>query len=255
MKRSIIGLVACLTLLLGGCAVTPQKPVALKNDAIKADSGPIGVAMTTVPKADAWFPGANCLLCILAASATNSALIEHTKTLPNEDLAELKQEFLKLLKTKGAETIEITAPLKIEELANYSSSEPNTARKDFSSLQEKYGISKLLLIHINAIGFMRPYSAYFPAGEPQATLFGRAYLVDLKTNAYDWYQPLEISKRSEGSWDEPPKYPGLTNAYFQTIELSKDNLIQSFTAPPPEPVAENTTPAAEAPTTTAGTDN
>lgn len=247
MKRSIIGLTLCITLLLGGCALTPQKPVALKSEALSTESGQIGVVMTTMPQVGTWFPGADCILCIITASATNSTLVEYSKTLPNEDLAEIKQEFLKLLKIKGANTIEIAENLKLEDFPNYSSSEPNTAQKDFSSLKEKYGINKLLVVHINALGFMRPYSAYFPAGEPQATLFGRAYLVDLKTNTYDWYQPLEISKRSEGTWDEPPKYPGLTNAYFQTIELSKDNLIKSFTAPPPEPVAENSAPDAAEP--------
>jgi hypothetical protein len=53
---------------------------------------------------------------------------------------------------------------------------------------------------------------------------GASYIVDLTSNNYDWYLPLDIQRSAEGAWDEPPQFPGLTNAYFQTVEMAKDSI-------------------------------
>jgi len=53
-------------------------------------------------------------------------------------------------------------------------------------------------------------------------------MVDLTSNAYDWYMPLNVLKSADGRWDEPPKFPGLTNAYFQALEESKDQLLRPW---------------------------
>ena len=39
---------------------------------------------------------------------------------------------------------------------------------------------------------------------------------------------VAIARSSEGPWDEPPKFPGLSNAYFQTVELGRDTFLQPF---------------------------
>jgi hypothetical protein len=38
------------------------------------------------------------------------------------------------------------------------------------------------------------------------------------------YQRIDIQKSADGAWDEPPQYPGLTNAYFQIVEMIKDRV-------------------------------
>ena len=91
---------------------------------------------------------------------------------------------------------------------------------------KKYGVDKLLLIDVGALGFERTYSAYVPTSDAKAVLRGSASLIDLKTHALEWYQPLSIVKASDGPWDEPPKFPGLSNAYFQVIELTKDEVLK-----------------------------
>jgi hypothetical protein len=53
-------------------------------------------------------------------------------------------------------------------------------------------------------------------------------VVNLKTNAYEWFMPVNILKSAEQKWDEPPKYPGLTNAYFQALELGRDSFLKPF---------------------------
>jgi hypothetical protein len=109
-----------------------------------------------------------------------------------------------------------------------SSEVPNTARKDFSALKKKHNLDKILVINISSLGIWRNYSAYIPNGDPKAVVKGQGYLVNLKSNTYDWYQPVDVAKSAGGKWDEEPKFPGLTNAYFQAIELGKDVFLKTF---------------------------
>lgn len=227
MKIRLGILLAVITIFTAGCAQM-QTPVSLTNDAIISNSGRIGVAMTPLPKPDTYFPGANCLLCIAAASVANSSLTAHAKTLQHEDLPNLKNEVANLLRKKGANVVVIAEELDVLALPSSEMRELNYARKDFSSLRQKHNIDKVLVFQIGELGFVRNYSAYIPASDPKSLLNGVGYIIDLKTNKYDWYQPIMISTSASRNWDEPPKFPGLTNAYFQTIELGKDRFLQPF---------------------------
>ncbi len=214
--------------LVSGCATPVQTPVTLNAAALAAPNARVGVAMTALPKADTSFPGASCLLCLATASVANSSLTAHANTLPPEDLARLKELLAEQLAKRGAQAKVIADPLKIDDLPNASAQGTNLARKDFSALGKKHDVDKLLVVSINLLGFERTYSAYVPTGDPKAVLRGAAFLVDLKTNSYDWYQPLNVVRASDGPWDEPAKFPGLTNAYFQAVELGKDEVLKPF---------------------------
>jgi hypothetical protein len=220
---------AALVVVLTGCASTPSGPIALTPGA--ATSGSIGVAMSPLPKVDTSFPGAGCLLCYAAASAANRTLTVHTQTLPNEDLSQLKNQLAQLIAKKNKTVTVIQAPIDMESLPASSVQGTNVAKKDFASLKKTHNVDKLLLIQIQSVGIERPYSAYIPTGAPVAVFTGAGYLVNLATNTYEWYQPVRIVRAAEGSWDEPPKFPGLSNAYFQSLEMGKDEFIKPFAAP------------------------
>lgn len=225
--RSRFALAALLGLaLLAGCASKPLRPMTLAPGALKAEAGTIGVAMTAVPKVDTQFPGASCLLCLAAASAMNSSLTDHVRTLPPEDVAALKDRAAALIQAKGAKSVVISTALQVNALPDFSGTEPNAARKDFRVLREKLQVDKLLLIQVDNIGVHRNYSAYVPTAEPKAVFNGSALLVDLKTNLLEWYHPFYTVKAADGAWDESPKFPRLTNAYFQALELGKDEALR-----------------------------
>jgi len=219
---------ATIAALLAGCASAPQPSVALGQDTLGAKSGRIGVAMTSVPKTDTQLLGAGCLLCMATASIANSSLTSHAHHLTAEDLPKLKNYVADLMRKKGTEVTLIEESINLDALPANSSKGQNIAKKDFSSLQAKYGVDKLLVINITALGFMRTYSAYIPTSDPKGFLEGTGYLVNLKTNTYEWYLPVTVSKASDGAWDEPPEFPGLTNAYFQALEIGKDSFTQPF---------------------------
>ncbi|MDB6060432.1 MAG: hypothetical protein JWM78_535 [Verrucomicrobiaceae bacterium] len=222
-----IALVTVLA-LLAGCTSHPQQAVNLPDDLSTMKKTKIGVAMTPLPKVDTSFDGAGCLLCMATASLANSALTDYVRKLPTENLADLKSRIADLLKNKGFDVVLIDSPINIATLQKSKSKGPNVSEVDYSGLKNQYQVDKLLIIDINALGVLRTYSGYIPTSDPKARLKGVGYIIDLSNNTYDWYLPLDILKNAEGSWDEAPKFPGLTNAYFQAIEIGQDSFSKPF---------------------------
>jgi hypothetical protein len=228
MKSLLNAALLISALILGGCVTAPPKAVSLDQNVNSLKGAKVGVVMSAVPKPDTRFPGADCLFCLAAANIANASLTSHTKTLPLEDLPKLKAELAGLLREKGATVVELPDNFVVSSLPDASSKSENTARKDFSSLRSKYSIDKVVVLDITLLGMVRTYSAYFPTSDPKASLTGAGYMVNLSNNQYEWYEPVNISKGSDGKWDEPPKFPGLTNAYFQALELGKDVFLKPF---------------------------
>lgn len=220
---------AWLAAFLGGCASTPpQQPIALAALKAAPEGGRIGVAMAPLPKVDTSMPGAGCLLCLAAAAMANGAVTSYSHTLPYEDLPKVKEEIAERLRKKGADVIVIAEELKVESLPDTGSRGPDISPKNFATVKAKYGIERLVFIEIGTLGFERTYSGYVPTSDQKAVLRGRGYMVNLNSNAYEWYLPINLVRSSEGPWDESPKFPGLTNAYFQVVELGRDAFLQPF---------------------------
>jgi hypothetical protein len=223
--RFLILLVTIATIFVSGCALVPQSPIPLAAESITATSGKVGVAMTKIPAPNTYFPGATCLLCIGVAEMAHNQLSAHVKTLPIEDLAALKNAVIAQLKQRGVNAIAITDDIDIAGLPNSDAKGENLPTKDFRALKAKYGIDRLFLVAINSFGVFRPYAAYVPTGVPHALVSGSANIIDLQTNTYNWYSPIVVQRTAQGVWDEPPKFPGITNAFYQVIELTKDAVL------------------------------
>ena len=212
--------------LLAGCAGPVQQPVNLASDyfaAAKARSGRIGVVMAELPKPDTAFPGAYCLLCIAVANGAHSALSKEVQTFSTAELKPLPADLVALLKKQGLDAVLIEEPLKVADLPDLGASDPlNKSRKNFGALKTKHKLDRLLVVEITALGVWRSYSAYVPTDVPKGVLNGTVSLIDLSTHALEWYLPLALSRAADGAWDEPPKFPGLSNAYYQVLETGMD---------------------------------
>jgi hypothetical protein len=163
---------------------------------------------------------------VLAATVANSGLSKHADTLTLEDIPALKEQVAQRLRRRGATPVVIDEPLDISKLPDHATPGDNVARKDFAGLKKRYGIDKLLVVQIQSVGFLRTYASYIPTSDPKGSMLGTGYLVNLESNKYEWYRKINIAKSADGSWDEPPKYPGLTNAYYQALELGKEGFLQ-----------------------------
>lgn len=222
-------LLVVLVATLAGCATPPQPPVELSAaGATRAKSSRVGVAVSALPKPDTQFPGAGCLLCIAVASGVHSKLTTQVQTFSTAELEPLKNELVQLLAAQGWQPVQIDAPLLENDAPARRDAQPGQSRRDYSALKARHRIDRLLVVHIDALGVWRNYAGYVPQGSPFALVKGEALLVDLSTHGLDWYLPINVNRQSEGEWDEAPKYPGLTNAYYQAIEEARDIVRKPF---------------------------
>lgn len=233
-QRARVWLVLAVCAWLAGCAAPVQQPVDLAPgffSAAKAKTGRIGVVMAQLPQPNTQFPGAGCLLCIGVAELAHNKLTAEVKTFSTEELKPLPGELAALLKQQGLDAVLINDPLVVADLPDLGASDPtNKARKNFGTFKTKHNVDRLLVIDLTSLGVWRSYSAYVPADLPRAVLNGNASLIDLSNHALEWYLPLVLSRAADGNWDEPPKFPGLSNAYYQVLETGKDMVKKPFNA-------------------------
>ena len=219
-----------IMLCIAGCAVTPQQPVSLNPTVLEQGDVKVGIAMTAVPKISMLYPGAGCVFCLLTAMAANSDLSSHAETLSSEDVLEFDDLIKKQLDNSGVSAKLITQDLDLKKFKSVRSQSANTAKRDFSPLGDEQDITHLIVIDIEHLGFVRQYSAYIPKGDPQASIRGSAYMVNLEDNSYAWYFPFKFYQSAQGEWKEPPTFPGLSNAYYGIVETVKDDLLDIFAA-------------------------
>ena len=224
MRNGFYLLVAGAVAFLSGCAGPRQPPVPLSQELL-APGGRVGVAMTRIPKPNTEFPGAGCLLCMATAEAAHQSLTAYVQSLATDDLARVKDEFADALRKRGVNAIVIAEPLDLESFPERDRSGANAAHRDFSSLRKKYQIDRVVVLSIGTHGVSRSYSSYIPTADPRAFVRGTAYAVNLTTNSYEWYKTVAVSKFGAGKWDEPPKYPGLTNMYYEAVESCRDSFL------------------------------
>ncbi len=209
---------------LAACQTTPQNPIALTKDNLAAKKGRVAVAIRTSTP-DLYLPGANCLLCMGAAVIANSSLNTYAKTLKTDELLQVKTELVDLMRKNGIDAVALDGQIDLDKLPDLKLG-TNMATKDYSGVAK--GFDHLVVINVQQIGFVRNYAAYIPTSDAKATVSAFAFMVDMKTNAYEWFDHLTVTRSADGAWDEGPAFPGLTNAYYQVVEQTKDRVKAPF---------------------------
>ena len=213
---------------LSGCVAVYQKPIKMEKNYLSSGSKKIGVIFTKLPKPDVHLPGAGCLLCIAVAEANHSSLSAHVDTLSTDDFNTVKKQLLTKLRGKGLNVVELDEKIDLSELPDFDPLKEGFSEKDYRGFRNKYGVNHVLAVQINSIGMERKYSSYIPVADPSAVVLGVSYLVDLKDNSYKWYKHIKVHKSASGSWDEPPAFPALTNAFYQAIESGKEVILSDL---------------------------
>jgi len=230
LSRQLITVV--LTMMLGACASVPQQPIAFDTGTISGGANRVAIQMNNVPTTDTTFPGAGCLLCIGVARTMHSDLSAQVQSLQPEELNALPNRLAEVLRGNGAQVTVLDQLVDIGSLSNNSEKgeDQKLTAKDFRPLAEKLGVDKLLVINITGQGVLRPFSSYIPTDVPKAFVSGVAYMVDLQSNTYVWYSPVSTARPAEGEWNEPPTFPGLTNAYYQVLAETSDSLASELSS-------------------------
>lgn len=209
---------------LAACQTVPQNPITLTKETLAAQKGRVAVAIR-LPKPDLYLPGAGCLLCMAAANIANSSLNAYSQTLKTDEMLQIKTEIVELMRNEGIDAVALDGQIDLDKLPDLKLG-PNMATKDYTPAAK--GFDHLVVINVQQIGFVRTYSAYIPTSDAKATVAGFAFMVNLKTNGYEWFDHVVITRSADGAWDEAPAFPGLTNAYFQAVEQAKDRMKAPF---------------------------
>lgn len=224
-RARMMGIALTLSILTG-CASTAIEPFAAEPETWNSEAEIIvGLSFPEFPQPNAYFPGADCLLCLAAAKGANMSLTSQAKGFSTDALSELKNEVINEIEKRGAKVVVIEEPLEINKLPKRKTEDPKGTRKDFSSYKEKFNISHLLILNIGASGISRAYSSYIPTGEPFAFVNGSSVMINLEDQSYEWYMPFSERKAADGEWKEPPTFPGLTNAYYHAQEAAKERVL------------------------------
>lgn len=214
-----------------GCAATPQSNVNFTPDYWEAPSRKIGVYVSSIPEVKGHLSGAGCLLCLATASAINASLAKHMELQSNEDLNDLRNLLVDAIESNGAEVVLIEQPIDFKKLPKNSSKEVNATKHSFKNVGIAHKVDQVLVVDLHAIGTMRDFANYVPVGDPYAIFRGLMYTVDIPTNTYVFYEPINIKKYSETPWKEDG-YPGITNAYYTALEQGKAAILDLNTVAP-----------------------
>jgi len=218
-------LVVGMVVLLSACGSTPQPTVALSTNLFAKSDLKIGVVYTPPKdKATTHIYGASCLLCYGVASSLTSSLDTHLEsTIDTSELTKMKELVLSEY-TQHSQNVElVTLPISIDKLKKFKG-ELGFAKKDFRELKDTLGVDMLVVFEVSRYGAYRSFSSYIPNGDPQGHVAGLLYSVDLNNNSYLQYMVIDEKVQPSGEWDEAPKFPSVTTAYYQAIENTKQKI-------------------------------
>ena len=218
-----------LCLFFTACtSVKYQAPVQYTGS-IPVSGNTIAISTNVPEKPKMTTPGASCLLCLAAAAAANGGLTSHTATLNSDELTSLGANLTETFKNNDYNVTLLTEPINIKKLKKAASAVgPTDPVRDHSPLKQTLNATHLLILDIKYVGFIREYSGYIAKAAPYSLVEGDAYLVNLETNQYDWYLPIYEKNSVGNQWKEGPDYPGLTNAYYQSVASTRDKVLSAF---------------------------
>jgi len=219
--------------MLGGCAVVAPKEMH-GGDTIFADRSRVAVWVTLPerPNVNEMDPqrggGGFGLLQAAIVVGITSKLTAHAKALPMDDLRAIEAELVGALARKGLQA-EVVKPEKLKDWKpeRFEAKDGTFHARDLRPLRDKLGVDRLLAVNVQDLGFNYPFSGIIPipTGDPMAWVAGEAFLIDLRTNAYQWYRKLRTLRGVGKAWDEPPDFKALTAKYFEVLEVAKDELV------------------------------
>lgn len=230
MQKIKVVLALLLTGFLFGCATVPQPPVALDKSYWNSNKPNLGVYVQNADVPQFYMEGDVRLLDFVVIKAVMAPASNHFEKLDLADFDVLRTDIKTRFEKESIEVKLLSEDLKMDDLPDYSDPDDKDqvyfARKDYSKIRDKHAIDHLLIIEPKRVGLARPYHAFMPLGDPRAIFEVRGQLVDLHSNKLIWYADISRSGYSSGEWDEPPVFPGLTNAFYVALEGVKEDVME-----------------------------
>jgi len=214
------------TAWLTGCA-SPQLPIALEDTMWSERDKTIGVAVVELPKPSVQLTGNQGLLDLAINTGLASGLRSKVETWELASMESVPQHLVDELNARGykAKTL---PPIKLADFKE-SGAKLGYAKHDFTPLRQQQ-VDKLILITLYVAGTQRSYYSVIPTSDPLTQVGGMTQVIDLTDNRLAFYEPFATVRAADGEWDEGPEYPNLTNAFYQALDESEQNILAPFRA-------------------------
>jgi len=229
-------IVVASVILISGCVTAPQVPVSLSDTYWEKTGKKLGLIIGPIEKPGLYMEGDVRLLDYAINAGAMSSVTSHFESLDTSDYEKINKEVRDIFTARGMLVVNFPKEEKINDLPDFT--DPNEkdtvyfSRKDYMGYKEKYGVENVLSITPVRIGVARPYHGFIPTGNPRAVFELKVEMVDLATNGLLWYSNIDTANHSTGNWDEPPAYPGLTNAFYASMATAKQTIINELEASP-----------------------
>jgi hypothetical protein len=124
---------------------------------------------------------------------------------------------------------QIAAQLKQRHIpATVANTEMNLNNQRLASISAQHHTNEVLVMKLQAVGVIRRYTGFIPAGAPEAYCVLKGELIDTTTKQVKWRHLAEVKLPIQGKWDQPPTYPNVTSAVKEAIGTSQQEILDSF---------------------------
>ncbi len=219
-----------LAAVLGGCASKAQQPLELDNALWNERDEVIGVAYVEPPKPYVSMIGNQGLLDIAFNNSMAAGLKRKVDTWDVTSFREVPKQIAEELSSRGYDARAIEQPLQPAQLPRHKAG-LGYASQDYRALKQQHQVDKLILVSLSHAGTVRSYYSMVPTSDPVTQIAGLAQVIDLDDNRLLHYKPIALTRAADGEWDEGPEFPNLTNAFYQLLDNTEQQMISPFRTP------------------------
>ncbi|PTU74843.1 hypothetical protein [Pseudomonas mangrovi] len=219
-----------LAAVLGGCASKAQQPLELDNALWNERDEVIGIAYVEPPRPFVSMVGNQGLLDLAFNNSMAAGLKRKVDTWDVASFRDVPKQIAEELNSRGYNARVIEQPVLPAQLPRHKAG-LGYAGQDYRALKQQHQIDKLVLVSLSQVGTVRSYYSMIPTSDPVAQIGGLAQVIDLDDNRLLHYQPIAASRAAEGEWDEGPDFPNLTNAFYQLLDSTEQQMISPFRRP------------------------
>lgn len=235
--KIIARIAVILSVLLAVGCTTFQPAVNFDDQFWQTDRKTVGILYTPPEEAGFYMEGDVRLLDYAINAAANSKLSAHAKSLDISDFHLIVDEVTLALQNEGFTVKLVNEDIDTGKLKKFvdPDKEDTTyfASKDYTPMADSQNVDYLLLLRTKRVGFARPYQGFIPLEDPRSVFEVHGEVVDLSSNQLIWYKDIDESSISNGTWNEPPTFPGLTNGFYIALESARQRIIQEMKRTPP----------------------
>jgi ABC-type uncharacterized transport system auxiliary subunit len=211
MQRLLLTIIAAL--FLSSCAT--QKNVPLQESFWQEKQHKVAVVSIKPAVPGVTMVGSQGLLDLAINSAMASKLDAQLSKMDLEWYYKIPSDMTEKLKQRKV-------------IANMAGTNISDDDRNIASIAGQNNVNDILVIKLQAVGVIRRYTCFIPAGAPQAYCVLEGKLLNPVTKEVKWRHLAEVKLPVQGNWDQPPTFPNVNNAVKVAIDSSRQEVLDSF---------------------------